>query len=83
MACLGDVTYKIKKSPDSRPIVVHADHLKRFHANGPPVTWGEGIGSDSEQSNDRSGMNHGNMTEDDAANLLDATEQCDNTNEIT
>ena len=83
MACLGDVTYKIQKSPDSRPIVVHADHLKQFHADGPPLTWGEGIGNESEQSNDRSGMNNGNLLEDDAENLLDVAEQCDDTNKIS
>ena len=83
MACLGDVTYKIQKSLDSRPIVVHADHLKRFHADGPPFTWGEGIGNENEQSNDRSGMNIGNLMEDDVENLLESAEQCDDTTEIS
>ena len=63
--------------------MVHADHLKQFHADGPPLTWGEGIGNESEQSNDRSGMDNGNLLEDDAENLLDVAEQCDDTNKIS
>ena len=70
MAYLGDVTYQIQKSPNWRPIVVHADHVKRFHANGPPLTWGEGIGNDSEQWDDRSGMDNGNVVEDNTENVL-------------
>ena len=50
--------------------MVHTDHMKRFYANGPPFTWGEGIGNDSEQLNDWSGMDNGNMAEDNAENLL-------------
>ena len=39
MAKLGDVTYKIQRTPKSKPMVVHVDHLKMFHANTPPDIW--------------------------------------------
>ena len=39
MAKLGDVTYKIQRTPQSKPVVVHVDHLKIFHADAPPKAW--------------------------------------------
>ena len=41
MAKLGAVTYSIQKTPSTRPITVHVDHLKLFHTVNPPVSWVE------------------------------------------
>ena len=37
MTHLGEVNYKIQKSPSSKPLVVHVDHLKPFHSHETPV----------------------------------------------
>ena len=95
MTCLRDVTYKRQKSPNSKPLVVHDEHLKPFHADRQPLTWGEAmeifcVQNDNRQSNDQSdrqlndqsGVDQGNMIDDDAENLLHKAEQCDDTNQI-
>ena len=68
MAKHGDITYSIQKSPSSRPVVVHVDHLKLFNFEkvpeewssfGAPVTSGvdqtiQGVGRDGEDLSDMS-----------------------------
>ena len=39
MARLGEVNYKIQRSPSSKAIVVHVDHLKPFHSHNTPAAW--------------------------------------------
>ena len=39
MARLGEVNYKIQRSPSSKHLVVHVDHLKPFHSHETPVAW--------------------------------------------
>ena len=39
MTKLGNVTYKIQRTPQSKPMVVHMDHLKIFHTDAPPEAW--------------------------------------------
>ena len=39
MAKLGEVTYQIKKTPKSKPVVVHVDHLKLYHSAEIPPEW--------------------------------------------
>ena len=35
----SEVTYKIQSSEDATPVIVHADHLKLFYTDQPPVSW--------------------------------------------
>ena len=35
------MTYSIQKTPSTRPITVHVDHLKLFHNVNSPVSWAE------------------------------------------
>ena len=39
MAKLGEVTYQIQQYPTSKPLVVHVDHLKRYHYREIPSEW--------------------------------------------
>ena len=36
---LGPVTYLIQRDAQSKPIAVHADHLKCFNSTAPPTNW--------------------------------------------
>ena len=45
MAKLGDVTYRIQKTPKSKPLVVHVDHLKLFHTDTPLAGWSTPTGT--------------------------------------
>ena len=39
MLKLGDVIYMIQRTPKSKAMVAHVDHLKMCHVNTPPDTW--------------------------------------------
>ena len=41
MAKLGAVNYSIQKTPTTKPITVHVDHLKLFHTVNLPTAWSE------------------------------------------
>ena len=62
MSKLGAVTYSIQKTPSTRPITVHVDHLKLFHTVNPPVSWVESDSShetysvESDSNNGQRGM---------------------------
>ncbi|KAK7485181.1 hypothetical protein BaRGS_00023591 [Batillaria attramentaria] len=38
-AKLSEVTYRVQRSRHSNPLVLHADHLKRFHSESLPASW--------------------------------------------
>ena len=35
----GEVIYKIQSGPRANPVVVHVDHLKRYHTEEPLKSW--------------------------------------------
>ena len=58
LAKLGDVTYRIQKSPTSKPINVHVDHLNEYHTTTMPAEWKE-VGVGMGQADESLGLNHG------------------------
>ena len=42
---ITEVTYRIKKTPESSCIVVHVDHLKPYEGVSPPVSWIQEVSS--------------------------------------
>lgn len=44
---ITSITYQIQRSPESKPIVVHVDHLKPFEGIQVPSVWSETDGGDN------------------------------------
>ena len=79
MAKLGPVNYLIQKTPTTKPITVHMDHLTLFHTVNLPAAWSEEwSGSQSEtrraecDSDDRAGSAEGTVLADVDDNTIGA-----------
>ena len=74
MAPLGDVTYSIQKSSNSKPVTVHVDHLKLYHTEQPIAIWSTQVPAMGEQDpeveprNDDGAEVDGNFSEDETEN---------------
>ena len=49
MSQLRDVTYGIQKSPNSKPVTVHVDHLIPYHTEQPIAIWSTQVPAMGEQ----------------------------------
>ena len=62
MVKLGEVTYQIQQHPTSKPLVVHLDHLKRYHYTELHFEWqtseGKTPATQAESSNIAAGMGY-------------------------